>query len=441
VEHTDIAPLAKRLAEENNVDWRRLRGSGDRGRIVERDVLEYLARVMAGEEDVDPTPEPVPAGMMAWPESDVRAFELERRGEAVPDPHGPATIDEDIFLLDGDGDDLSDSFAAEPRPSPPPRSVDAPNPYAFVDADDLDADLLVAGDDDIPAGVQEPSAFDEGDLDFSSGDVAHAANNGSLPDLFDESPASPAWRDVPVFDDEPPRRSSPSLTGVPSLDAVEPPSRVPTATPPEVRQGARDTGSFRAASIAGIVAAPEHAAAPGLTAVVASGALPLVQHGAVLRRHVDLSDLVAAQADVARDLGQSEPIPLLAFLARAAAKASGAGRVAVALFDDEGVRMQTVAAHSFLETVSSLADAAWTEAGTEAETSALVVADLSDLEVDEAVVHLGVPVLALGRVLVDSATGGRRATLSLSGDAVGADAARLLAKVAELLETPVRVVM
>ena len=46
VSEPGITPLAQRLAEENNVDWRSLAGSGDDGTIVERDVLEYLARVM-----------------------------------------------------------------------------------------------------------------------------------------------------------------------------------------------------------------------------------------------------------------------------------------------------------------------------------------------------------------------------------------------------------
>ena len=62
----DITALARRLAEQNNVDWRGLDGTGEGGRIVERDVLDYLARVMAGEEALDPTPEPLPDGMEAW---------------------------------------------------------------------------------------------------------------------------------------------------------------------------------------------------------------------------------------------------------------------------------------------------------------------------------------------------------------------------------------
>lgn len=74
-----IAPLAQRLAEENNVDWRTLRGSGDGGSVVESDVLTYLARVMSGEEATYPTPEPVPESMSAWPE------EPPRHREVAPD--------------------------------------------------------------------------------------------------------------------------------------------------------------------------------------------------------------------------------------------------------------------------------------------------------------------------------------------------------------------
>lgn len=73
----DIAPAAKRLAEENNVNWRTLRGSGEGGSVVERDVLEFLARVMRGEEAADPTREPLPEGLSAWPE------EPERRRDAA----------------------------------------------------------------------------------------------------------------------------------------------------------------------------------------------------------------------------------------------------------------------------------------------------------------------------------------------------------------------
>jgi hypothetical protein len=92
----DISPLAKRLAEENNVNWRGLMGSGAGGKIVERDVLEYLAKVMAGEEDVNPTSEPLPEGMEAWPEDDVRSF----YGGAVPATDAVADTSEDNLFVD-----------------------------------------------------------------------------------------------------------------------------------------------------------------------------------------------------------------------------------------------------------------------------------------------------------------------------------------------------
>ncbi len=53
-----ITPLARRLAEENGIDWRRLQGTGPDGTIVERDVLAFLAKLMAGEVDLPPAPEP-----------------------------------------------------------------------------------------------------------------------------------------------------------------------------------------------------------------------------------------------------------------------------------------------------------------------------------------------------------------------------------------------
>lgn len=95
----NIAPLAKRLAEENNVNWRGLSGSGSDGRIIERDVLEYLAKVMAGDEDVNPTAEPVPEGMEAWPEEDTKGF-FEAQVDASTSDSGTnwaSATDEDVL--------------------------------------------------------------------------------------------------------------------------------------------------------------------------------------------------------------------------------------------------------------------------------------------------------------------------------------------------------
>ena len=113
-----IVPLAQRLAEENNVDWRSLSGSGPQGSVTEVDVLNYLARVMAGEEDLNPTAEPVPEGMEAWPEEDIRAHKAAQAGpqptQSTP-PKAPA---------------------AAPAPTPPatPPVSQAPQPQASAQA-------------------------------------------------------------------------------------------------------------------------------------------------------------------------------------------------------------------------------------------------------------------------------------------------------------------
>ena len=61
MEEPKITPLARRLAEENGIDWRRLQATGPDGTIGERDILAYLAKVMAGEVDLPPpSPRPRP---------------------------------------------------------------------------------------------------------------------------------------------------------------------------------------------------------------------------------------------------------------------------------------------------------------------------------------------------------------------------------------------
>ena len=68
-----ISPLARRIAEENNVNWRALEGSDAGGGVNERDVLNYLEQVMLGTKPVDPTPEPLPEGMTAWADEPIYA--------------------------------------------------------------------------------------------------------------------------------------------------------------------------------------------------------------------------------------------------------------------------------------------------------------------------------------------------------------------------------
>lgn len=529
MDQPDIAPLARRLAEENNVDWRRLRGSGDDGRVVERDVLEYLARVMAGEEAVDPTPEPVPDGMEAWPEDDARAFESDDDLDDLSEP--TSTVEDDIFL-----------FEDTPAGAPPLQEPDA---TGFADADrppglllaeparddeDVDEeDLLVAGDAEPlpPEHTPKPAAAFRAPGRHGDDAAATAETDPDLPELFASSDEGEPWQDTPpaVFGDDaeaagdvrstPASRQGPSLDdaledaepeiydgasgfdegleldevevdepllvpddqldAVPSLDAPVGDAPVDAALVADVPVddvpvdaalvgdapvGDAPVGAAPvddvpvdaapvadAATEAPLLVPPP--AAPGsdeTTQAPQPSALPLLSYGRVWRRQVDLSALVAAQADLAIELGRDSPLPLSAFLVRAAHKAlGGAGFVALALVEHADVRTVTLpVVADFASTVAALSDPLGRSDAVDADAGvpALVVADLSEFGVDDAVLRLGSPVLTLGRLLIDNQSGGRRAMLALSGDgADGAEAAQLLARVGDLLEAPVRLVL
>uniref|UniRef100_A0A7C2C1E6 Dihydrolipoamide acyltransferase n=1 Tax=Thermus islandicus TaxID=540988 RepID=A0A7C2C1E6_9DEIN len=90
-----ITPLARRLAEENGIDWRRLKGTGPDGTIVERDILAFLAKVMAGEVDLPPVPEAPPP---LPPEEELKRAQeaLGREGvdlaDLIPEPPKAPTL-------------------------------------------------------------------------------------------------------------------------------------------------------------------------------------------------------------------------------------------------------------------------------------------------------------------------------------------------------------
>ncbi|HEX7041085.1 MAG TPA: E3 binding domain-containing protein [Trueperaceae bacterium] len=559
----DITPLARRLAEQNNVDWRRLQGSGDGGRIVERDVLDYLARVMAGEEAVDPTPEPLPEGMDAWPEQDIATVrqgvgeaatlgELRHEiGSAVREE--PAAVDEDVFLFD---DEPEAAETPAPAPAPAPREGAAPTA-----ADDLD-DLLVSGDEPLPVddgagrddalgpapapgaaaapaqgaeeawgeGIHlgEPSpreetppsdiwgepvgrTSDDVDLFAVSSEAEEGASGGdagSDADLWaaPEEPGAPAgaaasadetWAEAPAERGDSPYDAwsagpswEPAGTGegpaegggrtgdaddggmpqvggdagqVGAADDGHALEDVGAAGDRAAAEGAGDAGAVVGEEAAPVDAAdaPADAAAdlesgPGevvaavetpdeLAGVTQAGfeGLPLARLRLALRRHVDVSALAGAQLAVSQELGHEEPLGAAPFVLRAVAKAAaelggGFGQVALAAFGD-GVSLRRVdgaADRPFAEIVSELAGP-----GVEEDEAGLVVADLSGLDVDEVVLDLDLPVLSLGRILYDNQRGGYRSTLTLAGDLPAETGARLLARVAELLDSPVRLVM
>lgn len=178
----NISPLARRLAEQNNVNWRQLTGTGDDGRIVERDVLDYLARVMAGEEALDPTPEPLPDGMQAWPDQDPGVSPAVQFGGATeqdmqaPAAEGAPAADylaevdaaeefgaDDLWGSPQEGTEIGDDGLPEEFTAPDHNEqvvpVEPAEPVEPADADFLPSDIFLLDDDDGPfAEPAEPAA-------------------------------------------------------------------------------------------------------------------------------------------------------------------------------------------------------------------------------------------------------------------------------------------
>lgn len=126
MEEPKITPLARRLAEENGIDWRLLKGTGPEGTIVERDVLAFLAKVMAGEVDLPPAPEPSPPPPV--PEEELRRAQevLGREGVGLSEvlPTRPPTVEireEELDLEPILLDDLEDLVLEEEPPMAPPE--------------------------------------------------------------------------------------------------------------------------------------------------------------------------------------------------------------------------------------------------------------------------------------------------------------------------------
>lgn len=569
----DISTLARRLAEQNNVDWRALHGSGPEGKVVERDVLDYLSRVMSGSEALNPTPEPLPEGMEAWPDQDLATFRqgvsdgassLESlrddiKAAASVTSTGSAVVDEDAgtavetvafgrrdtdpgisashhshgtLTAEDPSDDAAatddemlgeDIFLFDDEAAP---SVGVPEVNEAIDpVDELD-DLLVAGDDDLEVAAS-PLAYPEADdlavsafeavgtaVDFQDEEVdelvaevqavaqdefgdfsvpgfaapAYDSSDDDLPDLFGE--AETAGVDELADDGESELFQADEVDagfetddlGISSLDAAEAADQVveeveefefdgawttqpeaeTEATPEPVASLSFDedaasdedadqalTEDFAAGFDSDVAEVEDVAADAVETREIASsvalvaGALPLARPANLLRRNVDLSSLAGAQLAVSLELGNAEPLSVAPFLLRAVAKAAvetGLPQGTIALAElNGGVRLRRVddaASRSFASLVSLLE-----EPFNEEDEPALAVADLGPLDLDEVILDLDVPVVSLGRVLYDTQRGGYRSTLALSGSLAPDSGARLLARVAELLDAPVRLVL
>ncbi|NHK39252.1 E3 binding domain-containing protein [Thermus thermophilus] len=128
MEEPKITPLARRLAEENGIDWRKLQGTGPDGLIVERDILAYLAKVMAGEVDLPPQP------------------------EAPPPPPKEEELKRAQEVLGREGVDLAEVIPQEPEPTPPPLTLEEEE----LDFPEVELDLSLEEEEVLLA--EEPEA-------------------------------------------------------------------------------------------------------------------------------------------------------------------------------------------------------------------------------------------------------------------------------------------
>ncbi|WP_245588509.1 E3 binding domain-containing protein, partial [Deinococcus pimensis] len=151
-----IAPQARDLAEQNGIDWRKIRGTGEGGQIVEADILNYLTRLMFGEEELPSTPVDLPppdwegdvaslsmntqALAAAGVESDITEFIASARADAAPVPQD----DIDEFELELDEEETPQAAApvmAEPALDEPALVEENVPAAATADDDFGDLDL------------------------------------------------------------------------------------------------------------------------------------------------------------------------------------------------------------------------------------------------------------------------------------------------------------
>lgn len=159
-----ITASAQMLAEDNNVDWRLLQGTGEGGIITEEDVVMYLAMVNVGEAPVNPTAEPLPEGLTAWPE------ELQGRPPQTPLSNQFQKADEAPQLAETPQESGWDFSAPAATPPEAPAAVPAET-GGFAFSSEAAAPEAAVPEATVPeaaeagftaAGGAEPFAVDSG---------------------------------------------------------------------------------------------------------------------------------------------------------------------------------------------------------------------------------------------------------------------------------------
>lgn len=472
-----IAPLAKVLAEANGIDWRKIQGSGDGGQVVEQDILNYLSRIMSGDEEPPATPVDAPPpdwnGEMpsmdllaaAGVDSEIADFVASARSESVesvqfghPELSTPDLGSDAMdFELELDDEDPHDHPAVTRDPDDmanAPRDADYPGNDTF-DTPERPGLPITPGalDPGMPARpltepVGQPAP---GYVDPAQDAPPHqgGGEGSDLPGPGESGPLDPersGWHDEQP--DEEPRASAGEaaaagitgglLSSLYRAEGAPTPESAPSA--PEEAPAFSAHAQAEPQHIEPVIESmvvPQPAQPQAVPAVAASAVqgeeLPIPERRfATLRLSFDASALASAKAHLAEHFGGREA-PLAVFVARAAQRRLGVlnlGSVGVYGVGDEVMAVATP--HLTGDFRAAVGDLHGAEGG---EVRDLMVVDAGELGLDELQLPNGGLTLSLGRVR------GGGATLTLTGDVSVRAGATFLQGVAELLESPIRLML
>ncbi|XOB98823.1 E3 binding domain-containing protein [Deinococcota bacterium DY0809b] len=477
-----ITPLARRLAEENGIDWHNLEGTGPDGTIVERDILAFLAKVMAGEVELPPEPTEA-APPEAVPDisqvQEVLAREGVDIGDLVPETpvEPPAPVEaaptaEEVFVeeetffevdfeevvaetpapenestgatgLDEEGWTVvePDAEAASPWLEPEPEEA-APSEEALGWEEPVEAAAEEpAFEWEAPEPEPEPGAEPAGEVAAAPERPAEPEASGGV-DLGEPTPEEAAAPEEPVeaqgetgpLENEAAEAAWPME---PEETFAETPEPEPPAAEPEPAASELEAAE---AEPAPAEAEPEPPAAPPPPTEPASEepafAAPEGEEAApaaavafppAFRRAVDLGAAERARADLSAAWRREVPLELLLFRAADRALAELEVPLRPVLGRLEGETARTLAVPPALGLRDLFDQMLAAEEGGEG----LVVLDLSETPYAEVILP-GQVLLALGRAGLPQDLG----LLSISGE-LPTDRTRFLERVAFYLERPI----
>ena len=399
-----ITPLARRLAEENGIDWRKLEGTGPEGEITERDILDFLAKVMAGEitlEGPPPGEPPPPEG-----EADLEAARaaLEKEGitleELLPTEESGSKARELTSEFELELDLLEEETEAPPAEAKAPGPELEPSRSEEATIEDVTTELPLYEEPEAPPiEAPEPAPPPE--------DVT-----AELPVYTEETPAEEAppeiTAELPLYQEEAPKEPAP-----------EPPAEEITAELPVLTEETLPAPEPEPEPEPVAAAAPPSPATEERAPItVEEPAVPAAPEVQLWFRPVALGPLDALLSDFGAELGRQLPRATLLFLAARRALAD----LEVPLRPLKG-RYRVPQSESFAGFV-----AAWEAASEEGE----------GLSVDEA----EPPILLKPPALV-LATGGLpegQGLLILAGELPTREE-KFLERVAHYLEKPIRLLL